>query len=298
MELFQLHSFLKVAEEGSITRAADALYLTQPAVTQHIKSLENELGVALFDRTGRGVRLTEAGEAFRGYVRRCLAVLDEGRSVISDLQAGTSGRLTIGAGVTTSIFHLPQWLREFREQYPGVDVVVRTGRSREVTQLVLERDIDMGLVTSPVEHPDLQVIGLYDEEIVLVAPPDHLLTHGNPTARELAEAPLILFPQGSGFRDYLDRALAEAGIQAQVKMETDSVEAIKSFVMVGLGVSFLPESSVDAEIEAELLARVTVESLPKLARRTSIIHRADRYLSTGARGFLHILQDRFHPNPL
>lgn len=294
MELFQLHSFLKVAEEGSVTRAADALYLTQPAVTQHIRSLENELGVMLFDRTGRGVRLTEAGEAFREYVRRCLAVLDEGRVVVSDLQEGTIGKLIIGAGVTTSIFHLPQWLQDFRDDYPEVDVVVRTGRSREVVQWVMEREIDLGLVTSPVDHPDLEVMGLFDEEIVLVTPPEHPLAQDKNTAQKLEAAPLILFPHGSGFRDYLDHTLAEAGVKAQVKMETDSVEAIKSFVMVGLGVSFLPESAVDAEVEAGLLKKVTVESLPRLARRTSIIYRGDRYLSTTARSFMQLLNDTTH----
>lgn len=290
MELFQLHSFLKVAEVGNVTRAAEALYLTQPAVTQHIKSLENELGVVLFDRTGRGVRLTEAGEAFREYTHRCLALLDEGRAVILDLQKGSVGRIAIGAGVTTSIFHLPQWLQEFRDHYPGIDVVVKTGRSREVAGWVLERDIDLGLVTSPVDHPDLRVTGLFDEEIILVAPPDHPLAYNNGTAQKLEESPLILFPHGSGFREYLDHTLAEAGVQAQVKMETDSVEAIKSFVMVGLGVSFLPESAVDAEVEAGLLERVTVESLPRLARNTSVVYRIDRYLSTAAQGFMRVLE--------
>src|SRR5262249_44398093 len=157
------------------------------------------------------------------------------------------GRLVLGAGVTTSIFHLPGWLRAFQEVYPGIEVVVRTGRSREVAALALEREIDLGLVTSPVQHPDLTVVGLYDEDIILVTPSRHPLANRAVPAEALAQAPLILFPQGTGFRGYLDRALADAAIPVHVKMESDSVEAIKSFVEVGLGVSFLPAAAVEAE---------------------------------------------------
>jgi DNA-binding transcriptional LysR family regulator len=290
MELTHLHSFLRVADEGSVTRAAEALHLTQPAVTQHVRALERELGVPLFDRTGRGVQLTPAGQALRQYVQRSLALLEEGREVVADLHTGAAGRLMLGAGVTTSIFHLPGWLRSFREVFPGVDVVVRTGRSREVAALALERVIDVGLITSPVEHPDLRVVGLYDEEIVLVAPPGDPLAGREVSAAALAEAALILFPHGTGFREYLDRVLAAAGIPARVKMESDSVEAIKSFVAVGLGVSFLPVAAVEAEIASHTLAPVRVAGLPPLRRRTAAVYRADRHLSAGARGFLDLLR--------
>lgn len=292
VELYQLQSFLRVAEEGSITRAAEGLCLTQPAVTQHIRALERELGVALFDRTGRGVELTPAGSALRDYARRSVAVLDECRQVIADLDAGSAGKLVLGAGVTTSIFHLPEWLRVFREVHPGVDVAVRTGRSTEVAQFALDREIDIGLVTSPVRHRDLHVIGLYDEEIVLTTPPGHPLAGRTVSTRELSEAPLILFPHGTGFREYLDRALADAEVSARVKMESDSVEAVKRFVEVGLGVSFLPESAVEAEMRSGLLACARVEGIPVLRRRTSAIHRTDRYLSTATRSFLGILRER------
>jgi DNA-binding transcriptional LysR family regulator len=290
VELFQLRSFLRVAEAGSFTRAAEELYLTQPAVTQHVRALERELGVPLFDRTGRGAQLTSAGEALCRYVRRSVALLEECRQVLADLETGAAGRLVLGAGVTTSIFHLPGWLRAFGDTYPGVDVVVRTGRSREVAALALEREIDLGLVTSPVRHPDLQVAGLFEEEIVLVTPRGHALAGRALTSAELAEAPLILFPQATGFREYLDRALAEAGVAARVKMESDSVEAIKSFVAVGLGVSFLPAAAVEAEVTSGVLARAEVAGLPPLRRQTSVLYRTDRYLSAAARGFLAILQ--------
>lgn len=286
MELYQLRSFLRVAEEGGLTRAAESLCLTQPAVTQHIQALERELGTPLFDRTGRGVRLTAPGEALVQHARQALAVLDEVRGVIADLQAGVRGRLVIGAGVTTSIFQLPDRLRVYREAFPLVDVVVRTGKSREVSAMVLGREVDLGLVTTSVEDESLAVVELYEEEIALVA------RSGHAKAIELADlgsAPLILFPKGTGFRDYLDRTLADAGVAASVKMETDSVEAIKSFVAVGLGVSFLPMAAVNDDVRSGALCVVGVEGLPSLKRKTSAVYRHDRYLSAAARAFLEVL---------
>jgi DNA-binding transcriptional LysR family regulator len=289
MELAQLESFLRVAEEGSMTRAAEALYRTQPAVTQQVRALERELKVLLFERTGRGVRLTQAGEALQDYARRSLGLLAECRQVLADLEGGAAGRLVLGAGVTTSIFHLPPWLRAFREICPAVDVVVRTGRSREVEALALAREIDLGLVTSPVRHPELAARELFQEAILLVAPPGHPLAGQSVPPAALVDAPLILFPRGTGFRADLDRALAGWGAAALIKMESDSVEAIKSFVAVGLGLSFLPASAVEEELAAGTLRPVTLTGVPPLQRATTLIYRPDRYLPSAAREFLRLL---------
>jgi DNA-binding transcriptional LysR family regulator len=293
MELYQLRSFLRVAAEGSFTRAGEALHLSQPAVTQHVGALERELGTALFERTGRGVRLTPAGEALAQAARGSLALLEEGRQRIADLSAGLSGRLLLGAGVTTSVFQLPGWLRAFREAYPGIEVVVRTGRSREVATLALDREIDLGIVTSPVGHEELVARPLYDEAIHLVAPPGDPLAGREVPLAKLERAPLILFSRGSGFRDYLDRSLSVAGVVPRVKMESDSVEAIKSFVAVGLGLSFLPAAAVAGEIDTGALALLRVRDLPPLSRTTSVLYRRDRILGPGARGFLTVLEERF-----
>jgi DNA-binding transcriptional LysR family regulator len=222
-----------------------------------------------------------------------MVLLDECRQVISDLQAGHAGRLLLGAGVTTSIFHLPGWLRAFREAYPGIEVVVRTGGSREVADMALEREIDLGLITSPMQHPDLNSTDLFEEEIVLVTPPDHPFAGKEIAAEEFASVPLILFPRGTGFREYLDKSLEAAGVPMTVKMETDSVEAIKSFVAVGLGASFLPAAAAESELKARTLSGASVSGLPALKRTTSVVHRKDRHLSTAARGFLSILPERY-----
>ena len=289
MELAQLRTFLKVAEEGSVTKAAGSLHLTQPAVTQHIRALERQFGTTLFERTGRGMLLNGPGELLRDYARKALAAIEDGQQVIADIVQGRSGRLILAAGVTTSIFHLPRWLKAFRKMRPGVDITVRTGRSREVARMALDREIDLGLVTSPVPHPDLETVPLFDEEIVLVAPPGEARSEPV-TLAMLAGTPLILFPGGTGFRAYLDQVLAEAGATPPVKMETDSVESIKSFVQIGLGMSFLPLSAVQAEMDSGLLARVDLAGIPPLKRTTAVIRRMDRYLGVAARDFLAIAQ--------
>lgn len=292
MELFQLRSLLAVGKEGNVTRAADSLHLTQPAVTQQLRGLEREFGAKLVERTGRGVRLTAAGETLREHAQRALAILDEARRQVADLNAGETGHLTIGAGVTTSIFHLPQWLNDFKRSHPAVDVVVRTGPSRQIATLTLDREIDLGLVTSATSHPNLSVTPLFSEKIVLVAPPHHPLVGRSSTVADLSALPLILFPRGSGFRQYLEQALAAAGLSADVKMETDSVEAIKGFVAAGLGGSLLPRSAVDAEIADGSLAHVRVKRLPALTRTTAVIYRKDRYLTSAARAFLRVMSPR------
>lgn len=288
MELAQLQSLISVAKRGSITAAADELCLTQPAVTQQLQALEREFGLPLFERSGRGMRLTFAGESFLFYAQRSLALLAEGKRVMADMAGSRAGRLVLGSGVTTSIFHLPRWLSAFQAAYPGVEVIVRTGPSRQIAALCRDHQIDLGLVTSPLADDRLGRIALFSEEIVLALPPGRFATPA--THQDLESLPAILFSQGTGFREYLDEAFARAGVSLQIKMESDSVEAIKSFVAMGLGVSFLPRIAVEAEVKAGVIASCPIPGLPDLRRETHLIYRKDRYLSAAARELIAIMR--------
>ena len=290
MEFVQLTSFLRVAERGNVTVAAAELYLSQPAITQHIKSLEREMGVALFERTGRGMRLTATGAVLRDYAERSLALLEDAARRIDDIRNGTTGKLAIGAGVTTSIFHLPAWLRDFRREFPEVDITVATGKSREILDLVKSRKIEVGIVTSPIHDSSLTIMPIREEEIILVRGAGNTPAIPEIAIDDLSRVPLILFAPNTGFRTYLDSSLALAGITANIKMESDSVEAIKGFVSVGLGASFLPTSAVEAECADGSLVRLRVSGMPPLIRRTSAVYRADRYITTAAAGFLAVLE--------
>jgi DNA-binding transcriptional LysR family regulator len=280
-----LESFLTVAATSSISRAAKRLHLSQPAVTKQVRALEHTVGVKLLVRSARGVRLTAAGELLRDAARRSAALLDECQVSLADLAAGDLGKLSIGAGVTTSIFQLPGWLRSYRRRWPRVDIRVRTGSSRDVAELVREREVDCGFVTSEIKQRALIARRLYSEEIVLVAAPSLKL----PARAVLESVPLIMFPEHSGFRRFLERAFAAAGLHAQVKMEIDSVEATKALLAIGLGAAFLPAVAVQREFQQKQLRRLAVQGLPRLRRHTSLLLREGRSPSAALANLLRIV---------
>ena len=277
-----------------MTRAAEELCITQPRISQQIQALERELGSRLLDRSSRGVAVTPAGALMADYARESLGLLDEGRTMLTQLEKGSVGRLTLGAGVTTCIFHLPPVLRAFRESHPGVELVIRSGGSSDVNKWVLARSVDFGLVTSAEFFSDLTVETLFHEEIVLVAPPEHPILQPNGPRELLPLAPLILFPKGSGFRAYLEHYLEDAGLPFRVVMETDSAEAIKQFVATGLGVSFLPAAAVQTEIDQGILARGNMAGFPPLERSTSLVYRRGRRRTAAAEALRRLLRDRLH----
>jgi DNA-binding transcriptional LysR family regulator len=281
----QLESFLAVAAASNVSRAARQLHLTQPAVTKHVRALEQKLGVRLMERTARGIRLTSAGDMVRNYGRQSAALLDECQRALGDLTAGVTGTLTIGAGVTTSSYQLPRWLGVYRRQWPAVDIRIHTAESRAVAELVRAREVDCGFVTTDLSQPDLSARKLYSEIIVLVVSADATY----PARVELSRVPLITFPARTGFRRFLEHAWAVAGVEAHVHMEIDSMEATKSLVAVGLGGAFLPAAAVREELEAGRLRQLAVRGLPTLRRQTTLLRRHDPRPSRALMSFLDLL---------
>ena len=170
MLLAQLQAFVETARRGSVTRAAEALFVTQPALTARLKSLERELGTPVLVRTGRGVRLSEAGRALLPYAQRALEEIDEGRRLAADVGRGSSGQLALGAAPAVSTYVLPAILERLHSAYPSVQLSVRTGHSEEVLDLVLRDQVEVGLVRG-LRHPDIDSIPLYEDELVLVTIP-------------------------------------------------------------------------------------------------------------------------------
>src|SRR5947209_6492474 len=284
MEVNQLRAFMKVVELQSFTQAAEALFFSQPAVTQQVQALEREVGEPLFERQGRRVTLTAAGEALYPFASRALALLLEGRAAVEEVRAGLAGRVTLAAGPTTTIFTLPPVLAAFRFDCPGVQLLVQTGTSREVTERVADGRADVGIVTTVYEREELVHAPLFSDEILFVVHGEHPLAGPNAAIQEgtlaaLVAEPFILFPRGTGFRAYVEQWFAARGVAPRVTMELDSAEAVKAMAAAGLGAAAVPRVAVEDELALGRLAPVTLPGEPRLHRQVCRVLRRDKYLS-------------------
>lgn len=290
MELFQLQSFQAVASLGGFTRAAEAMHLTQPAVTRQIASLEKELHTRLFDRLGKTVKLTTAGEALLKYAESIMRLEKEAKQAISDIGSGAAGRLTLGASSTIATYVLPSILKRYHSEFPKIEIAVHTGISAQVLEMVLSNVVDIGLVTSVAKDDTLQSLDLGDYDTCVVTPPEHPLAFRESiSAADLANSPLILMESGTNLRTYVDRLLNAAGVEEQVTMELDNVEAIKRMIEAGLGISMLPRVSINAEIESGRLVALPLADLPTANRQMRLTYRKDKYLNAAMKAFIDLL---------
>ena len=282
-----MRTFNLVATEHSFSKAAQILHLTQPAVTQQIKNLEMEMGEALFERLGRSLVLTPAGEALLTFTQPLLNLADQALETVRQFTK-ERGRLTIGAGTTNTIYRLPNLLQLYHRDCPQVELRIRNGDSELITELVYENAVDLGLITTVNNNfPSIiRATPLFKDGIWLVAPPDYPASL-NPT--ELAGESLILYRAGSGFRRYLEDQFCSCRFTPKVTMELESIEAIIRLVRCGLGLAFLPEVAVKEEITNGVLKAVKVEEWPELYRQTHLIRRQDKYLTWPIKAFLKLV---------
>ena len=289
MELNQLETFVAVAAHGSFTRAAVAINLTQPAVTRQIAALEAELRTRLFDRLGRTVRLTSAGQTLHQYADRIVSLASEARHAVEEVGEGVAGRLAVGASSTLATYVLPGLLRQFRECHPRIEISVHTGISSRVLEMVTENEADLGLVTAEVHSRLLTSLDLADYETRVVLPPNHpLAIRRSLRAVDLAGHPLILMESGTNLRTYVDRLLSAAGVAEQVTLELDNVEAIKRMIEAGLGISMLPEVAVRSEVDTGRLCALRLADMPQAHRQIRLVHRHDKYIGASMRSFINL----------
>jgi DNA-binding transcriptional LysR family regulator len=243
LENFRLTVFRKVAEQLSFRKAAEELYLTQPAVSLQIKALEEDLGVALFDRSGSQVRLTAAGKALLEYAEQSSRLLHEARQAVTAFSGTQSGALTLGASTTIAQYVLPRLLSEFCGAHPRVSPTLTSGNTEEIVNAVEEEKIALGFIEGPPRSRDLTLTPFLEDELVLLAPAAHQWTERTEIEpKELASAPLLMRERGSGTRHIIELALERNHVRRSglnVVMELDSTEAIKSAVEAGLGVGFV-----------------------------------------------------------
>ncbi len=267
-----------VAERRSVSAAAKVLYVTQPALTTRIKNLERELGIDLFVRTPRGMRLTAEGRGFRPHAQRAVQSLAEGRELLRELGEGRVGELIVGAAPAISTYVLPLVLRRFQALFPNVHLIVRTGHSEEVLELVLREQVQIGLVRE-LPHPAVSSVPLYDDEIVLVVDPGHRFA-GAPSidVNELSAERLILFDRTSSYFVLTSAFFREAGVVPRGVMELDNVDATKKMVEHGLGIAFLPYTAVRGELATATLREVAIQGYEPVRRQIVALRRRDAFV--------------------
>jgi DNA-binding transcriptional LysR family regulator len=291
-DIFRLKAFMAVAEEGGFTKAAERVGLSQPAITQSIQALEAQAGETLLERMPRGARLTEAGRTVYDAAKKIVAIMEDTKRALEEMRSGEAGRAVIGAGSTISIFVLPEIIESFKELHPSVRLAVLTGTTSEIRDLVLRGEADIGIVTSPVRHPELEVMPLYEDEMVFVTACASKLP-GELRFSALEGEPLILFSKGSGFRAFLDEIFQTHGLEPAIAMESDSMEAIKRMAVVGLGSAIIPKVVAEPELSQGLLRALSITDLPPMRRLTQAIMMRERRASLAAARFLEHLRASF-----
>lgn len=275
IQLVQVEGFLEVARRGSVSRAAEALFITQPTLTARLHGLERELGTQLFLRTPQGMRLTEAGRAWIPFAERALRALVDGRDAVEQVKSASAGHLMIAAAPAVSTYLLPELLERFVASHPRVEVSVRTGHSEDVVDLVVRDEVQLGLGRA-IRHPDLELRPFHTEDLVLVSAPDHSFTkRRNVTMAEVAVEKLIMFDRTSSYYEITQAAFLSADVKLRGLMELDSIEAAKKMVERGLGIALLPATAVAREVQGGTLCLVKMVDAPPMQNRIVAFRRRD-----------------------
>jgi molybdate transport repressor ModE-like protein len=284
VSLDRLRTLAEVARRGSVTEAAKALGLTQPAATRRLQLLEEEVGATLLARGRKGVRLTEVG---RLVAAEGEALLERYARLVADvrkLQRLEAGAVRVGGGATAVSALLPDVIRRFRGLHPSIVFEVREAGSREIATAVAREELDLGIVTLPVQAEGLDLLPILRDRIVLVAPRGHLFAGKRVAPAALGGEPLIGFEAGSAIRRIIDDALARRGIAMPVVMELRSVQSILRMVHLGLGLAFVSMLAVERDT-----AVVSVPGL-KIERTLAVATKRGRPLSPAAAAFLKHLR--------
>lgn len=283
--LRQLEVFAAVASHGHVTRAAEAVALTQSATSMALADLERQLAVQLFDRVGRQLLLNEAG---RQLLPQALEVLDRVRDLEATAQGGeTAFDLHLGASLTIGNHLLPALMAELGRRHPQGRVRLSLHNTEQVVADLLAFRIDLGFVEGPVQEPRLQRFSWRQDRLQVFAPAGHPLAKGTATPADLGQAPWVLRERGSGTREIFDRALANATLTPRVALELEQPEAIRQSVRHGLGLGCLSRLELQDAFQAGWLAPVEAPFL-NLEREFQVVIHRDKHLSPGIRSILSL----------
>ncbi|MBK6862844.1 MAG: LysR family transcriptional regulator [Ideonella sp.] len=285
----QLQVFAEVAKLGSMSRAAASLHLTPPAVSMQIKEVESQVGLPLFDRQGRSVSLSTAGEYFLVHARRLLANLKEADDAMARFKRLEHGLLTIGI-VSTAKYFVPHLLARFHEEHAGIEVKLRVvGNRGQLVALMQAAEVDLAVMGRPPKELATRAEAFAAHPMVFVASPQHPLVgvgHAPPSA--LQGQPFIVREIGSGTRAAMEVFFAEHRVEPRITMEMSSNETIKQAVIAGMGLSFLSLHTIGLELRSGLLRVLDIEGTP-LMRTWNVVHLQSRVLSPAAEAFRYFI---------
>ncbi|MBD2095352.1 LysR family transcriptional regulator [Trichocoleus sp. FACHB-591] len=297
--LDQLRILKAIAAEGSFKRAADSLYVSQPAVSLQVQNLERQLDVPLFDRGGRRAQLTEAGHLLLSYGEKILTLCQETCRAIEDLQNLQGGTLIIGASQTTGTYLLPRMIGLFRQQYPDVSVQLHVHSTRRTSWSVANGQIDLAIIggeVPPELQDSLEIIPYAEDELALILPVFHPFARVSTIQKEdLYKLQFIALDSQSTIRKVIDQVLTRCGIETRrlkIEMELNSIEAIKNAVQSGLGAAFVSVSAIEKELQMGVLHRARIDEVV-VQRMLSVILNPNRYRSKAAEAFLNEVLPRF-----
>ena len=286
--LRQLQVFEKVASHLNYSRAAEELYLSQPAVSMQIKQLEMHIGLPLFEQMGKKIFLTEAGRELFHYSRAITQQLAEMQTVFDEMKGLGKGRLALSV-VNTANYITPQLLAKFCQHYPGINVILHVANRDAVLKQLADNSADLAIMGQPPGGMDISAESFLDNPLVVIAAPGHPLAKLKRVKfARLAEETFLSREQGSGTRSAMERIFAQHNIQPHISMEMETNEAIKQAVQAGMGLGILSLHSIELELETGRLAMLNVEHFP-LLRHWFVAHRSNKRLSGAALAFKEFL---------
>jgi DNA-binding transcriptional LysR family regulator len=297
--LDQLRILKAIATEGSFKRAADSLFVSQPAISLQVQNLEKQLNVPLFDRGGRKAQLTEAGNLLLSYGEKVLSLCQETCRAIEDLQNLQGGTLIVGASQTTGTYLLPKMIGLFHQKYPYVSVQLQVHSTRRTSWSVANGQVDLAIIggSVPTELLDiLNVIPYSEDELALILPTSHPFAEQETIAKQdLYKLSFITLDSQSTIRKVIDQVLTRYGIdtnELKIEMELNSIEAIKNAVQSGLGAAFVSVTAIEKELKMGVLHRTSVEEL-EVKRTLSVIINPNRYRSKASDAFIREILPQF-----
>ncbi|MGI0479416.1 LysR family transcriptional regulator [Geminocystis sp. CENA526] len=297
--LDQLRILKAIADEGSFKRAADSLFVSQPAISLQIQNLEKQLAVPLFDRGGRKAQLTEAGNLLLAYGEKIITLCQETCRAIEDLQNLQGGTLIVGASQTTGTYLLPRMIGLFHQKYPYVSVQLQVHSTRRTSWAVANGQVDLAIIGGEVPselHDILEIIPYAQDELALIIPPNHPFAEQETIAKEdLYNLNYITLDSQSTIRKVLDQVLSRCDIntgELKVEMELNSIEAIKNAVQSGLGASFVSVTAIEKELKMGIIHRAHIEGV-EIQRTLSVIVNSNRYRSKAAEAFIKEILPQF-----